>query len=43
MRTIRIDLTGVSHEDQQTLREYLDGNQWRWIEKTDNKKPGEKL
>mgnify|MGYP000247433513 CR=1 FL=1 len=30
---ITVDLTNVSREEQQELRDYLEGNYWNWREK----------
>lgn len=33
-RQITVDLTNVSHEDQEELRKYLDRCYWAWSEET---------
>lgn len=32
LTTIKVDLTNVSREEQQELREYLEANCWSWKE-----------
>ena len=33
LTTIKVDLTNVSREERQELRDYLDDNCWSWQEK----------